>query len=117
MAKAVRCAIASFPVAPISRNKTRIESSVRSLVPLGGTPLYAAIRAGVAEMDRSFDSGKINAVVVLTDGRNEYPADDDLDSLVRQLGGGPESTLRVFSIAYGEGADLEVPAFLRRQAD
>jgi Ca-activated chloride channel family protein len=95
------------PVAPISQNQARIKSAVQSLVPLNGTPLYAVIRAGVAEMNRSFDTGKINAVVVLTDGRNEYPADDDLDSLVRQLGGGPESTLRVFSIAYGDGADLE----------
>jgi len=95
------------PVAPISSTKARIESAVQSLVPLNGTPLYAVIRAGVAEMNRTFDEGKINAVVVLTDGRNEYPADDDLASLVRQLGGGPESTLRVFSIAYGDGADLE----------
>ncbi len=45
--------------------------------------------------------------MVLTDGRNEYTPDNDLDGLVDQLGGGgSESTLRVFSIAYGEGADL-----------
>ncbi|HET7689055.1 MAG TPA: substrate-binding and VWA domain-containing protein [Nocardioidaceae bacterium] len=95
------------PVAPISQNKTRIERSVENLTPLNGTPLYAAIRAGVEEMGRTFDSSKINAVVVLTDGQNEYPPDDNLQSLIRELDGGGESTLRVFSIAYGEGADLE----------
>ncbi len=95
------------PVAPIAQNKARIAQSMRNLAPLNGTPLYAAIRAGVREMNSNFDSSKINAVVVLTDGRNEYPNDNNLASLVRELDGGTETTLRVFSIAYGEGADLE----------
>jgi Ca-activated chloride channel homolog len=95
------------PVAPISQNKDRITQSVQNLVPLNGTPLYAAIREAVKEMNAAYDDDKINAVVVLTDGRNEYPPDSDLDSLVQVLDGGAETTLRVFSIAYGEGADLE----------
>ncbi|HSV40091.1 MAG TPA: substrate-binding and VWA domain-containing protein [Nocardioidaceae bacterium] len=95
------------PVAPISQNRNLIERSVRNLVPLNGTPLYAAIRAGVAEMGEAFENDKINAVVVLTDGQNEYPPDNDLDGLIRELDSGGETTLRVFSIAYGEGADLE----------
>jgi Ca-activated chloride channel family protein len=95
------------PVAAISQNKSLIASKLRRLAPLNGTPLYAAIRAGAKAMNASYDSEKINAVVVLTDGRNEYPKDSDLSSLLRQLGGGSESTLRVFSIAYGEGADLD----------
>ncbi len=94
------------PIAPISQNKQRITQAVTNLAPLNGTPLYAAIRAGVKEMNSSFDSSRINAVVVLTDGRNEYPPDSNLASLVRALDGGGENTLRVFSIAYGEGADL-----------
>lgn len=95
------------PVAPIGQNKQRITQAVTNLTPLNGTPLYAAIRAGVRQMGAGFDSSRINAVVVLTDGRNEYPPDSDLASLVRALDGGGESTLRVFSIAYGQGADLE----------
>jgi Ca-activated chloride channel family protein len=95
-------------VLPVSRQRTELKQSIQSLTPLNGTPLYAAIRAAVGKMGSSLDSDKINAVVVLTDGRNEYPADTDLTGLVRQLGGGSsESTLRVFTIAYGEGADLE----------
>ena len=96
------------PVAPISQQRDDLRSSIRALTPLNGTPLYAAIRAGVREMESSADEDKINAVVVLTDGRNEYPADTDLTGLVRELGGGSgETALRVFTIAYGEGADLE----------
>ena len=96
------------PVLPISQQRADLRRSIEALVPLNGTPLYAAIRAAVREMGASLDSEKINAVVVLTDGRNEYPADTDLTGLVRELGGGSsEAALRVFTIAYGEGADLE----------
>ena len=96
------------PVLPISRQRAELRESIEALTPLNGTPLYAAIRAAVREMGAGLDSDKINAVVVLTDGRNEYPADTDLTGLVRELGGGSsEATLRVFTIAYGEGADLE----------
>ncbi len=50
----------------------------------------------------------INAIVVMTDGYNEYPDDDDLDGLVRQLGDQAlEGGVRVFTIAYGEDSDME----------
>ena len=96
------------PVEPISRQRKDLRDSIQALTPLNGTPLYAAIRAAVRDMETSLESDKINAVVVLTDGRNEYPADTDLNGLVRELGGGDsETALRVFTIAYGAGADLE----------
>jgi Ca-activated chloride channel family protein len=59
-------------------------------------------------MTSTVDPSKINAIVVLTDGRNEYPADTDIDGLVRELSrGSTESGVRVFSIAYGADADLK----------
>ena len=95
-------------VEKIGTNRSRIETSVGNLTPLRGTPLYAATRAAAAKMAAEADPEKINAVVVLTDGQNEYPGDSNLDSLLSELGGGSaESKLRVFSIAYGEGADLD----------
>jgi Ca-activated chloride channel family protein len=58
-------------------------------------------------MQESFDPTRINAVVLLTDGKNEYPEDVDLDGLLRQLETESEDTaIRVFPIAYGEDADL-----------
>lgn len=51
----------------------------------------------------------INAVVVMTDGRNEYPGDIDLDGLVGELERqGLEDGVRVFTIAYGKDTDLDV---------
>lgn len=96
------------PIAPISDQRKQVEAAVNRLTPLNGTPLYAATRLAAAEMTQRLDPSKINAVVVLTDGRNEYPQDTNLDGLVEDLGGGSsEAPLRVFTIAYGEGADLD----------
>jgi Ca-activated chloride channel family protein len=97
------------PVEPLAGRRSEVERAVRSLEPLDGTPLYASIRRAVAQMRTDYAEDKINAVVVLTDGRNEYPGDNDLDGLVRQLAGyASEDPLRVFSIAYSSGADLDV---------
>lgn len=99
------------PIGPIGEQRKQVEKAVKNLVPLDGTPLYAATRLAAAEMTSRLDPSKINAVVVLTDGRNEYPQDTNLDGLVEDLGGGSsEAPLRVFTIAYGEGADLKTLA-------
>ena len=58
-------------------------------------------------MNSSADPDSINAVVLLTDGRNEY-TDNDLDGLISQLSSSSlEDGVRVFSIAYGADADLD----------
>ena len=47
----------------------------------------------------------------MTDGKNEYPDDNDLDGLIRQLGDQAlEGGVRVFTIAYGKDADLDTPS-------
>ena len=44
----------------------------------------------------------------MTDGKNEYPDDNDVEGLVRQLGDQAlEDGVRVFTIAYGRDADLD----------
>ena len=54
------------------------------------------------------DTKRINAIVLLSDGKNEYPPDNDLDSLLEQLQGESlDTSVRVFPIGYGEGADPE----------
>lgn len=58
-------------------------------------------------MNGSSNPDLINAVVVLTDGKNEY-SDANLSSLVKDLAdGATENGVRVFSIAYGGDADLD----------
>ncbi len=96
------------PVGPVGPHRAELAKAIAGLTPLNGTPLYAATRRAVAVMDGTVDPSKINAVVLLTDGRNEYPQDTDLDGLVSDLSrGSAESGVRVFSIAYGQDADLK----------
>ncbi|MEP6560528.1 MAG: substrate-binding and VWA domain-containing protein [Nakamurella sp.] len=93
-------------VGPLSQTRQPIVDAIASLTPLNGTPLYAATKIATRSMNASQDPASINAVVVLTDGRNEY-TDNDLNALISQLqGSAQENGVRVFTIAYGADADL-----------
>ena len=95
------------PFSPISTGKAALRRQISALVPQGGTALYATTRAAFRLLSANADPSRINAVVLLTDGRNEYPQDTDLPSLERELS--PEDTsraVRVFPIGYGADADL-----------
>lgn len=103
------------PTAPVRSVLPTFDAKVKALQAEGGTALYATTRAAVGQVRDSFDRTRINAVVLLTDGKNEYPADNDLARLTGELGGEEtETSVRVFPIAYGDKADLGV---LRQIAD
>jgi Ca-activated chloride channel homolog len=94
-------------VGPLSTTRQPITDAIAQLTPLNGTPLYAATKVAADEMNATRDPASINAVVVLTDGRNEF-TDNDLDGLLRQLeASAQENGVRIFTIAYGPDADLE----------
>ena len=106
------------PIGPVGAQREQIASRIRNLTPVAGTPLYTVARASFEEMKQSFAPDRINAVVLLTDGRNEDPRNDDVDSALRALRAGSEGTsatpVRVFTIAYGQDADAGT---LRRIAE
>ena len=96
------------PFGSVSARGAMVKAQIADLVADGGTGLYATVRAATAALDAQFDPTRINAVVVLTDGRNEFPADSDIDSLTRALTSeDADRTVRVFPIAYGDDADLD----------
>lgn len=96
------------PIGAVSGNAGALKSAIEGLAPEGGTALYASTRAAQAAMAAQYASDRINAVVVLTDGRNEYPPDNDLPGLLTALDAShAENVVRVFTIAYGEQADLD----------
>lgn len=108
------------PVAPIASIRERLVSTIGDLTPTNGTPLYTVAGASFEEMRRTFDAKRINAVLLLTDGQNEDPRNDDLNGLVRTLRASSEgsasgaSAVRLFTIAYGGDADLPT---LKRMAE
>ena len=105
------------PIGEISGNREAIAARINSLVPTEGTPLYTTSSASFEFMKAQYDPQRINAVVLLTDGRNE---DDfnDLNATIAKLRAGSEgqasSPVRLFTIAYGGDADKNV---LKRLAE
>ncbi|MEN3362034.1 MAG: Ca-activated chloride channel [Mycobacteriales bacterium] len=94
---------------PVRSVLPTFQTKVKGLVAEGGTALYATTRGAVAQVQQSFAPDKINAVVLLTDGKNEYPADNDLGKLLTAITSEDvQTTVRVFPIAYGAKADLTV---------
>ncbi|MFC8669685.1 substrate-binding domain-containing protein [Streptomyces sp. NPDC057199] len=95
------------PPRPVRENEQRLTEAINGLNAEGGTALYTTVRAAQKEMLADLDTDRINAVVVLTDGRNEYPADNDLDSLLRDLDASQlERSVRVFTVAFSGQADF-----------
>ena len=63
----------------------------------------------------SIDPTRVNAVVVLTGGRNEDPGDQDRTALLDFLQSQREDSLvRVFTIGYGDKADEETLRLIAR---
>ncbi|MCK2241390.1 MULTISPECIES: substrate-binding domain-containing protein [unclassified Crossiella] len=94
---------------PVSAVLPGYRKQVEKLEARGDTALYATIRQVQREMRQQLDPARINAVVLLSDGANRYPEDENLESLVADLRQhSPERSVRVFPIAYGESSDLRV---------
>ncbi|MCU0298932.1 MAG: substrate-binding and VWA domain-containing protein [Candidatus Nanopelagicales bacterium] len=96
------------PIGPAKQTVPAMQRDIQRLVADGGTGLYATLRSAQAQMLKDLPEDRINAIILLSDGRNEYPPDTDLDGLLRQLNGeSVDTTVRVFTIGYGGSADTE----------
>ena len=97
------------PFGPIGEQREALASRIRSLVPTQGTPLYTAVRDSYRMMQDDYAADRINAIVLLSDGQNEDPRNEDLNGLLEDLRSSNEGQssrpVRLFAIAYGDGAD------------
>ena len=98
----------------VQEHRTGVSDEIRKLIAAGGTALYATVRASAEHLRANLSAQRINAVIVLTDGKNEN-GDRDLDALLRSLESEDEDKrVRVFTIGYGADADA---ATLKRIAE
>jgi Ca-activated chloride channel family protein len=110
------------PIAAIGSNREQLRTDIRRLEPVAGTPLYSVAARSVSAMSDNFDDSRINAVVLLTDGRNEDDNNTDdkkqlndlVASLQSQSKGETGKPVRLFTIGYGADADADV---LQQMAD
>jgi Ca-activated chloride channel homolog len=86
-------------------HRARIDGKIDGLKDLGSTALYTTVRKAVETLRGNYDTSAINAVVVLSDGRNEVEGGIGLEELVAEIGDPDKDPVRVFTIAYGAKAD------------
>ncbi|WP_051138645.1 substrate-binding domain-containing protein [Agromyces italicus] len=104
-------------LAPIERlgdaeHKAKLGTAIASLPGrLGGaTGLYDTALAAVAHVRSTYDTGKVNSVLLLTDGRNEDENGISLDQLLAQLTEMDDPAQPVPVIMVGIGPDTDVKA-------
>ncbi|MER7206854.1 substrate-binding and VWA domain-containing protein [Streptosporangium sp. NPDC000239] len=89
--------------------RKRLRARLGGLTPDGGTGLYDTAMAAYQHVRGRHSGDAINAVVFLTDGRNEDNNSLSLDKLLAGLRTEPSGeSVRMFTIAYGQDADLGV---------
>jgi Ca-activated chloride channel family protein len=103
------------PLAPLGENRARLQAEIDGLRARGNTALLDAVRAAYVRLRQLNDVERINAIVVMTDGR-ENASDTDLDELVELIERGNREgpPIVIFAIAYGDDADYELLEALAR---
>ncbi|HUP27885.1 MAG TPA: VWA domain-containing protein [Chloroflexia bacterium] len=103
------------PIDTLSKTRPQILSylnSPDSLPRNDSTAIYDGVSAGLAELDRLNDKSHINALVVLTDGKDNSSGTDNKREVPRRLRQDRDElwAVKLFPIAYGkdEGVDTEL---------
>jgi Ca-activated chloride channel homolog len=97
-----------LPFTPAQEAAAPFAASVERLEPIGQTQLYATTRAAVDYVRNDYDAGGINAVILLSDGKQDPAEPAELEPLLAELSAGSiEKPVRVFTIAYGGDADTQ----------
>jgi Ca-activated chloride channel family protein len=97
-------------IAPFSTNRAALRSTVANLIADGSTALYDATAKGVENVEALADDSRINAVVVLSDGK-DTASKLSLQGLLERLNAratGERRPIRIFTIAYGGDADQKI---------
>ncbi|MGL4745381.1 MAG: substrate-binding and vWA domain-containing protein [Dermatophilaceae bacterium] len=93
---------------PIDRSDRRsaLTDAAKSLEPQGDTALYNSLAAAYRTVGSRYRENRINAVVLLTDGRNDTSGGLGLNALLAQVERTyPTKPVHIITIGYGPDAD------------
>ena len=95
-----------IPVDELSQNRANLTAAIEELEASGDTALLDAINAAYVRLQELNDSERINAIVAMTDGRENHSSISSRE-LTQKMRAGNESgvPIVVFCIAYGDDAD------------
>ena len=107
-----------IPLAELGRNRADLMGAVDGLEAGGDTALLDALNAAYVRLQQLNDHERINAIVAMTDGR-ENNSRISLRELARKMQDGNESGVPVvvFCIAYGDDADYDILEALAEATD
>jgi len=107
-----------IPLDELGRNRADLQAAIEELEARGDTALLDAINAAYVRLQQLNDSERINAIVAMTDGRENHSR-INLGELTRQMRQGNESGVPVvlFCIAYGDDADYDTLQALAEATD
>jgi Ca-activated chloride channel family protein len=96
----------TVPLTLLAQGRARLNQSVDGLSANGNTALVDGVDLAVTKLQALNDKERINAIVVMTDGK-ENASRTSVQTLVDKLNRGKASTpIVVFCIAYGPDADM-----------
>ncbi|MGL5909118.1 MAG: VWA domain-containing protein, partial [Phycicoccus sp.] len=89
-----------------STRRDQLVAATASLRPSGDTALYNSLAAAYQTVASRYRDDRINAVVILTDGKNETSGGVSLDQLIAQIQRTyAERPVHIVAIGYGPDAD------------
>jgi Ca-activated chloride channel homolog len=100
------------PIDTLSKTRSKILDYVNnpdSLPRNDSTAIYDGVAAGLDELDRLNDHAHINAIVLLTDGKDNSSSTSNKRSVPNRLRKDRDQlwAVKLFPIAYGSGADVD----------
>ncbi|HEU4422742.1 MAG TPA: substrate-binding domain-containing protein [Pilimelia sp.] len=96
------------PIGPLSSQRERLLAGLSSIPArlTGGTGLYNTILAAYQEVLNGWDPGRVNGIVIMTDGKNELAPGLTLPQLIARLNAVKDPTRPVQVIALGIGDEV-----------
>jgi Ca-activated chloride channel homolog len=98
-------------ISPLSNARDQLQASVAQIVPRSGnqagTGLYDTALAAYKEVKSSWQPGRINSVILFTDGQNQNPGGLGRDQLLSQLSKLKDPTKPVRMVIIGIGNEVD----------
>src|SRR5947207_8227769 len=104
------------PIGPLVSQRNQLIGALGAVQanPKGDTGLYDTVLAAYKTVQTNWDPGKINSVIVMTDGQNDNPGGGlSLDQLVTELQKVADPKRPVQVVAIGIGTDVSRPELTR----
>jgi Ca-activated chloride channel family protein len=95
-----------------------VKAKIAGLKAVGATSLYATTLAAQRKMLENLDRTKINAIVLLSDGRDEPGTGVTRDQMIAEVTAKQlDTSVRIFTIPFGREADVETLAMIAKVSE